>query len=377
MPLHEIGKNFYHLRSDESVLHRNVYVKRFVGEGGKAATMVFDPGAKPDTPALTDALTEIAGDVRNVDFVFVSHQDPDVTSNVRFLVTNAPASLVFCSVDAWRLVKLVGVPDRRFYLIENWEPETFVVKATGHKVRAVPAHYCHFRGSMMLYDPESRVLFSGDLFGGINTRRTEGIYAAEASWEGIALFHQIYMPSQQALREAVARIRALEPAPAVIAPQHGDVIRGPFVAEFMERMEALDVGADLVRAEEVEKKLGLAALNSFFADLQAAAPEDYARLWASLRAPDDFTTPFRFADGRIADMDVSVRNAVVFITRAFDGAVRLNNRDEVMVMLALALETHGVPVPQYCLEDGGREPGAADESPLTLFLKDTEKNPKA
>jgi len=358
------------------MLHRNIYVKRYAGAGGARAHVVFDPGAKADVPMLRDALNQIAGGVQNVDLVFISHQDPDVTSNVRFLAVNAPRAMVICSVDAWRLVNLLGVSDRQFYLIENWESDAFLVKATGHKFVTVPAHYCHFRGSAMVYDPESRVLFSGDVFAGIDTRKGKGIYANEASWEGISLFHQIYMPSRKAVHETVTRIRALKPRPAVIAPQHGDVIRGALVPEFMARLEALDVGMDLVRKDDPEKALGLAALNVFFADFRAALPGDFESFWAALRSPQDFTMPFRIVDHKIEDMSVSVRSAVAFVSNLFNGTVAPNHRDKAMLMLAVALESRGVPVPAYCLQGLGRPDPTADESPLAQFLKQTTKPSK-
>jgi glyoxylase-like metal-dependent hydrolase (beta-lactamase superfamily II) len=352
MKLHEVGDNFFYLRTAEDLLHRNIYVKRFEGNGDRAV-MVFDPGTKADAPLVVEMLADVADGVENVDMVFVSHQDPDVASNARFLVTRAPRARALCSVDAWRLLRMTGIPDDRFYLLDNWAEETLAIKRTGHRVRPLPAHYCHFRGSMMLYDYESRVLFSGDLFGGVNTRPGDGIYADEMSWEGIALFHQIYMPSTRALRAALAGIANLDPPPEVIAPQHGDVIAGPWVDRFFDRLGALTVGADLTPEYDPDAAAGLAAFNEFFKDLAAGYPDVFEPLWRKLSSPDDFTTAFRFDGARLVELKVSLANAVVHVVNLFDKAVPAAFRDKALIMLAVALERHNITVPSYCLVGTG------------------------
>lgn len=356
MQLSEIGKEFYHFKSADPVLHRNIYIKRFLGSDDVSGTMVFDPGAKSDAAALWEALEEVAGGVANVDLVFLSHQDPDVASNAKFLVDNAPGAVVIASVDSWRLLSMIGIPERRFYLVESWGEEPVELKRTGHRLHPVPAHYCHFRGSMMMYDYESRVLFSGDLCAGVNTRGGEGIFADEATWEGISLFHQIYMPSKRAIQEAIGRIVALEPPPEVIAPQHGDVIAGAFVEEFLGRLARLDVGVDLVKLKDPEKEAGLAALNAFFDELRGGAPALYEALWAGITRRKEFTTLFKIAGGRIVDTKISVTNAVVYLCNAADVAVPRVERDRVKVVLAVALEERGVEVPSFCLLGAGARP---------------------
>ena len=102
---------------------------------------------------------------------------------------------------------------------------------------------------MAFYDPDLRTLFSGDLFGGLNRPGRVQIPAEESDWAGIAQFHQIYMPTREALRYAVRQIRSLVPAVEVIAPQHGFVISGDLVPLFLERLEILLVGLDLLLVE--------------------------------------------------------------------------------------------------------------------------------
>jgi glyoxylase-like metal-dependent hydrolase (beta-lactamase superfamily II) len=353
MEVTEIGKGFFHFKSEEEVLHRNVYVKKFAGENDATAVMLLDPGTKADAAAVWEVLDEVAGGVGNVDLVFLSHQDPDVTANAKFVVDNAPEALVLASVDAWRLLNMIGIPDQKFYLLEVWGKEPLHIGRTGHAVQPVPAHYCHFRGSTMLYDYESRVLFSGDFLAGVNTRRGPGIFADEASWPGIALFHQIYMPSTRAVRDTVGRIVELDPFPEVIAPQHGDVLRGAWVKEFLSRMSRLDVGVDSVRLQDPEKEAGLAAFNAFLAELREGATEDFAKLWDALSRRNEFTSLFKFTGREITDVKVSISNAVVYICNIMDRVIERERRDRIKLVLLMALEHRGVRVPTFCLVGSG------------------------
>jgi glyoxylase-like metal-dependent hydrolase (beta-lactamase superfamily II) len=352
-----IGEEFYHIKSAEEILHRNIYIKRFVGRDGAEGVMVFDPGSKADAAAVWEALEQVAGGVENVDLVFLSHQDPDVASNAKFLVDSAPRATVLASVDSWRLLNMLGIPDTRFYLVESWGGEPLHLRKTGHLVQPVPAHYCHFRGSTMLYDPESRVLFSGDFLGGVNTRAGEGIYADETSWAGISLFHQIYMPAKRAVQETIGRILELKPFPEVIAPQHGDVLQGAYITEFLSRLAKLDVGVDLVKLQDPEREAGLAAFNAFFAQLATCAPEAYDELWKEINRSQEFTSLFDFSRRKITDVKVSVGNAVVYLCNTLDKVIARPERDQLKLVLLVELEDRGLRVPSFCLLGSGVKAG--------------------
>ena len=108
---------------------------------------------------------------------------------------------------------------------------------------------------MAIFDPESQVLFSGDLFGGLNQPGRVQLYGEEADWPGIAQFHRIYMPCTAALDYAIRQIRALKPAVKIIAPQHGFVLQGDFMETVLERLQTLPVGMDSLASELDEKYL--------------------------------------------------------------------------------------------------------------------------
>jgi flavorubredoxin len=148
------------------------------------------------------------------------------------------------------LVQHFNLPRERFISTDKY-PRGFSLE-TGHLLLPVPSPFCHFAGAVMLYDPETRVLYSGDLFGGLTDRNATGLVADESDWVGMRAFHQIYMPMNKALKRTIQVIRNLTPAVEMIAPQHGRVIKGEMLASFMQRLEKLPVGLDLVEDEDNE-----------------------------------------------------------------------------------------------------------------------------
>jgi hypothetical protein len=112
-------------------------------------------------------------------------------------------------------------------------------------LQMVPTPFCHFRGAVAYYDPESQILFSGDLFGGLNSPARTQLIAQEDDWAGIAQFHQIYMPTRAVVSRAIRLIRSLHPPVKIIAPQHGFVLTGDYMHEVMDRLERLPMGIEL------------------------------------------------------------------------------------------------------------------------------------
>ncbi len=345
-----IGRNFYLLRSREKDFHRNIYIKVFQKEDSRL-TMIMDPGTKMDLEMIVDALKELAGGVENLDIIFLSHQDPDVSANVAALLSLAPKALVISSVDTLRLIKMYGVEEKKLKGVEPVSRRIITLKKTGHKIQFVPAYFCHFRGSMMFFDLESRILYSGDFLAGFNSRKGEGVYANSDSWKGISLFHQIYMPTRGALQETVARITLLNPMPEIIAPQHGDVIKGELVFEFLNKISRLEVGLDLMRKFEPEKKLLSSALNDFLERLGEKFPFLRKKLMQTLKEVGNFTPLFVFSNGQIEDIKVSTRDALEYVWNTLERLSPLRDLEEIRGLFGISLEKFGLTPPSWILEE--------------------------
>jgi glyoxylase-like metal-dependent hydrolase (beta-lactamase superfamily II) len=300
----EISKNFFLYRSPEKDFHRNIYLKRFVGKN-RTMNMIFDPGTGLDVKTLREGFGAIIGDLRKIDIIFLSHQDPDVTANVPLLMKQVPRSLVLASVDTWRLVELYGLPEKRFFPTEKYLDGFMRIKPTGHFVKVIPARFCHFRGAMMLYDVESRTLFTGDFLGGVNTRRDKGYIATEESWDGISLFHQLYMPSSKALQLTIDLISALDPFPEIIAPQHGDIITGELIYKFLGNLSNLEVGIDFMLSENSASEKAITVINSFLSHLRDNYGDQYTLLMKNMDIAKDFSKSIEIKGDRVNKLKAS------------------------------------------------------------------------
>jgi hypothetical protein len=195
-----------------------------------------------------------------------------------------------------------------------------------------------------MYDYESDVLFPGDFLGGLNTRTGSGIYGAEESWKGISLFHQLYIPCNRAVQNAIGKIGMLPKIPEIIAPQHGDVLKGKIIQTFMDRLMRLDVGLDISR-NEADRELIILALNKFLEIFQAQHSDSFTRLMKELKKPGEFTTFFTISENTILDLKVSDQEAI----SQFWETTRKHIPEEILSLISAlfvdTIEEFGIRIP--------------------------------
>lgn len=237
-------------RRTGGALECNSYL-RVYRKGGQRVSLLVDPGPPRDAHVIGAKVAAVIESITNLDLLFINHQDPDVSANAATFQQVNPSLHVICSEDTWRLINLTGLEPRRFSSVEHF-PGGMMHTITGHEVRFVPTPYCHFRGAVMYYDVASRVLFTGDLFGGLT--HSKQLLATDDNWDGIDAFHQVYMPTSEAVRRAIARVRALDPRPRLLAPQHGALIPESRIDELLAHLERLPMGMDLEDQQEEQER---------------------------------------------------------------------------------------------------------------------------
>jgi serine/threonine-protein kinase len=230
-------------RNPDTLLQCNTYLRQFRGGRGGPLYWCIDPGSRLDYPVVRDNLLAHLGSLRRLSLFSLNHQDPDVVGNLGSLTDENDELVGLVTEDAWRLVQHLAAKPKELHFPGRHSGNRIKLSG-GQRIQAVPTPFCHFRGAMAFYDPETRVLFSGDLFGGLNEPGRTQLFAEEADWPGIAIFHQIYMPSRACTSFAIRQIRALDPPVEMIAPQHGFVLAGDLMRDVMERLESLPVGMD-------------------------------------------------------------------------------------------------------------------------------------
>src|SRR5690606_23581297 len=165
----EIAPNTYWVgkREEKGVFFSNPYLRTFSGvDATSGKTQVFnlliDPGSSSDFSVVHTKVSSLIGGMDKISALFINHQDPDVGASASIISARyAPKAAILCSEDTWRLIVHQNLPRDRFIPTEKFK--TGIRLPTGHRVIPVPSPFCHFRGAVMLYDPETRVLFTGDL----------------------------------------------------------------------------------------------------------------------------------------------------------------------------------------------------------------------
>ena len=283
-----------------SRLEVNVYLRSFKGSQ-KTTNMLIDPGPPIFFDTLDERIKKLVGDPRKIHMSYINHQDPDVGTNAIYFQKRNPKMTVICTEDTWRLTHFFGLNLSNFQPVDKFKNERGRL-STGHVVRFIPTPFCHFRGACMLYDETSRILFSGDLFGGLSFEPR--LFATSEDWDGIRIFHQVYMPSQEAIRHAIDKIRKLNPAPKMIAPQHGSIIQGDLMNEFLEKMYELPVGLDLLRPTIIDKEIYLQAINEILEGISKKAGAELVETTLQKFDAGDGSFPslFKIQQGKILDI---------------------------------------------------------------------------
>lgn len=304
----QIAPDSYWVGNREDLLmNNNIYLRVFKGEGQRV-NLIIDPGPPKDLSVLMQKVAKVIDDIVNVDLVFINHQDPDVALNARVLQKLNPKLSVICSGETWRLIKFYNLNPKLHIAVESFKDRTFKL-ATGHELSFVPSPFCHFCGAVMLFDRETRVLYTGDLFGGLSYG--EGLYVDGSYWEGLKTYHQIFMPTVEAFKLAVRNIRALEPSPMMLAPQHGNIIAGEWVPNYINRLETLRVGIDLLLDSE-NKENYITAMNELLLELSPLlGPEKIISAMRSFQTDDSFMNIIHLDSSRgVIDIKVEPRAAL-------------------------------------------------------------------
>ncbi len=203
---------------------------------------LIDPGGMVLAQDLADAVGHFIP-IENLEYIFFSHQDPDVLSSIEFWSMATPAKLLVPSV--WeRFISHFAILD--FARVVPIEDEGVSLQFGTSPLQFIPAHFLHSPGNLTVYEHHSKILFSGDIGAAIFPPDKQMQYTTDFhSFKEFAQgFHQRYMAGNRACRRWVSLVQDLEIA--MIAPQHGAIYKEKAVKEFLEWFSNLECGVDLL-----------------------------------------------------------------------------------------------------------------------------------
>jgi len=201
--------------------------------------MLLDPGGHKVYSKVFAALSEYTTPA-SLKYIFLSHQDPDIVASVNgwLMVTEAEAYLP----AIWRrFVAHFGVDGSIMERVRDIPDPGMSLDLEGCELMLIPGHFLHSPGNFQVYDPVSKILYSGDLGAALTDYRFVSDFSAHAN--AMLGFHQRYMPSTIACKLWANMVRQLDID--IIAPQHGAIFKGKdMVNQFIDWVEGLEVGMD-------------------------------------------------------------------------------------------------------------------------------------
>lgn len=210
--------------------------------------LLFDPGgSKIITPLHTELMKYIP--TNRIRKLILSHQDPDTGAGANIWLMMAGTNTRIYVSSLW--VRFVPHFSRNDFKEDVFVPipdQGMKVDIAGSAVHLVPAHFLHSPGNFQIYDPVSRILFSGDLGasfvpGGGPIAEVRDFADHVKYMEGC---HKRYIATNKACKLWAAMARRMDIE--AIVPQHGiRYFKGKdMVKKFINWIDGLSCGVDLM-----------------------------------------------------------------------------------------------------------------------------------
>lgn len=215
-------------------------------------SMVLDPGGQLTFTPLTMKLRQFL-EPKLLTYIFASHQDPDIIASLESWITRTQARVI-CSKLWSRFVPHL-VPSYLDMKIESRimavPDEGMNLKLGNSTLKIIPAHFLHSVGNFQIYDPVSKILFSGDMGASLHDDAdispVENFNQHTSSMTG---FHQRYMVNNKVCGLWANMVRQLDLD--MMVPQHGKPFQGETINQFLDWISRLSCGTDLVSQQNYQ-----------------------------------------------------------------------------------------------------------------------------
>ncbi len=229
----EIASNIYwvgmYLDNDPFQCH-----PYFIDNGDES--ILIDPGSMLEFDETVQKVKSVAN-IKSIKYIVLHHQDPDLAAAVPEIekLIDRDDLLIVTHSRMSVLIKHYLVSSDYYEIDKN---NNTLITSNGFRLDFLTTPYCHSPGAFVSYEPKTKTLFSGDIFGGIE--ESWDFYADENYFTKAKQFHEEYMPSKDIFNYALSKIEKLDIN--LIAPQHGSIIQKRYIANLINDMKNLDCG---------------------------------------------------------------------------------------------------------------------------------------
>jgi flavorubredoxin len=225
------------------IIDTNEYLIR---DGNRA--VLLDPGGIETFSAVLASIVRYAK-IEELTDLFASHQDPDIISSLGLWDKAVPHATLHAPWLWEGFIRHFGCDHITYSPIPD-EGRSLLLNNT--ELRFIPAHYLHSSGNFSVYDRRAKILFSGDIGAALESADAPMfVDRFEDHTRKMTLFHQRWMPSEDAKMAWIQRVRQLEVD--MLVPQHGRIFKGDNVKRFLDWLEALEVGIAIRKKSQREE----------------------------------------------------------------------------------------------------------------------------
>lgn len=203
--------------------------------------LLTDPGGSEIFPAVFAALS-MEFDPSQINWLFASHQDPDIISSLSLWLEFKPGLKCYLSRLWSTFVPHFGGNDSTFIQIPD---NGMTISIGGLPLQIIPAHYLHSSGNFHLFDSKAKILFSGDIGATLQAADQDDLFVRDFDKHIVQAvgFHKRWMGSKEAKRDWCERVSKLDIE--MLCPQHGSIYRGNDVMRFINWLDELTIGTGI------------------------------------------------------------------------------------------------------------------------------------
>lgn len=200
--------------------------------------LLTDPGGIEIFPAVFSSLSsELSPSC--LEYIFSSHQDPDIISSLSLWLDVSPSLKCFVSRLWVTFLPHFGGSSETFISIPD---KGMNFNFRGVSISFIPAHYLHSAGNFHLYDEKAKILFSGDVGAALLPGASSDIFVKDfdSHIRYAKGFHERWMGSNESKREWCEKVSKLKID--MLCPQHGLIYAGANIERFINWFYELPVG---------------------------------------------------------------------------------------------------------------------------------------
>lgn len=236
LKIYDNGHQWYVFGRDPEKPEKIIDTNQFMIVDGDRSILLDPGGIEIFSAMLASALKYV--DIEHITDLFASHQDPDIISSLGMWDQVLPNATLHASWLWEGFIRHFGMDSIKYSGIDD---DGGRITLNNTELEFIPAHYLHSSANFHVYDPKSKILFSGDIGAALEPPGTPlFVEDFDSHTDKMRYFHERWMASDSAKQHWINRVRRLEID--IMAPQHGRLFKGDDVQKFLNWFEKLHVG---------------------------------------------------------------------------------------------------------------------------------------